>query len=384
MKIAFIGQKGIPTKQGGIEKHVEELSQRLAELGFDIFVYSRPHYTGESAKSYKFGNVNLISLPSIKTKHLDAITHTFFSSLHALRQDYDIIHYHGVGPALLSWIPRVFKPQAKVIVTFHCLDRQHQKWGAFAKFMLGLGERAACQFPDETIVISKALQKYCKYNYNHKAKYIPNGVTINVPDQDILAATEILKEFNLEPQGYIVAISRLVRHKGVHTLIKAYNGVTTGKKLVIVGDSSNSDSYVSEVKELAKDNPNIIFTGQQTGAKLEALFRNSYLFVQPSEAEGLSIALLEAMAYQIPVIISNIEENQEAAEGLALEFVNKSPEDLKRKIQYAVDNQDIIEALARRARERAAQEYDWDKIAKETALTYQSLVELAVLEPATK
>lgn len=378
MKIAFIGQKGIPTKQGGIEKHVEELSQRLAELGFDVFVYSRPHYTGRTEKAYQFNGVNLVNITSIKTKHLDAITHTLFSSLHAVRQNYDIIHYHGVGPALLSWIPRIFKPSAKVIVTFHCLDRQHQKWGAFAKFMLSLGERAACLFPHETITISKALQKYCKYEFNHKTRYIPNGVAIS----EIENSSKILDKFNLEPKGYIVSVSRLVRHKGIHTLIKAYNNLNTDKKLVIIGDGANTDDYVNELKTLATGNANIIFTGGQTGQDLLKLFTNAYLFIQPSEAEGLSIALLEAMAYNIPTIISNIEENQEAAENLALEFVNKSPEDLKRKIQYALDNPEIVQALAIRAQERVSQEYDWDKIAKETAFAYQEVAELAVVETA--
>ncbi|MFA5047783.1 MAG: glycosyltransferase [Patescibacteria group bacterium] len=158
MKVAFIGQKGIPTKQGGIEKHVEELSTRLAQAGFDVTVYSRPHYTGQKQKVYFYKKVQIINLPSLVTKHLDAISHTFLASLHALFQNYNVIHYHGVGPSLMSFIPRIFNPRAKVIVTFHCIDRQHQKWGIFAKTMLGLGEWTACHFPHETIVVSQTLQ----------------------------------------------------------------------------------------------------------------------------------------------------------------------------------------------------------------------------------
>lgn len=374
MKIAYIGQKGIPTKQGGIEKHVEELSQKMAELGFDIYVYSRAHYTGNSAANYKWNGVNIITTPSINTKHLDAISHTLISSIHALRQDFDIIHYHGVGPALLSWIPRIFKPQAKVIVTFHCLDRQHQKWGPFAKSMLHLGEWAACKFPHQTIVISKTLEKYSRYQYGTHAKYIPNGVISHETE-----ATKILEQLNLQPQDYIVAISRIVRHKGLHTLIKAYNHLTTDQKLVIVGDGANSDSYVNEIKELAKNNPNIILAGQKTGADLTTLFTNAALFIQPSEAEGLSIALLEAMLYGVPVLISNIEENQEAAEGVSLEFVNKSVDDLKRKLKFALDNPEIMGNLAAKAKIRAGSEYDWNNIAKETALTYQELAAKVVI-----
>jgi len=366
MRIAFIGQKGIPTKQGGIEKHVEELSARLADLGFDVTVYNRPYYTEKTVNSYQ--GVNLITLPSLKTKNLDAITHTLFASIHALFQNYDIIHYHGVGPSLLSFLPRIFKPRAKVIATFHCLDREHQKWGWFAKLMLTIGERAACLFPHETIAISRALEKYCLYNYNTAARYIPNGVAISETEN-----LNVLAEFGLSENNYLVAVSRLVRHKGLHTLIKAYNQLETDKKLIIVGTGANTEDYVAEIKDLAKDNPKIIFAGQKSGADLTALFRNAYLFVQPSETEGLSIALLEAMAYGVPAIISNIEENQEAAENLALEFVNKSPEDLKRKLKYALENEEIILALARRAQARVAREYDWNNIARDTAGLYREL-----------
>ncbi len=375
MKIAFIGQKGIPTKQGGIEKHVEELTKKLAELGFNIFVYSRSHYTDEKTKKYQYQGVNIINTPSINTKHLDAISHTFFSTIHALTQDYDIIHYHGVGPSLLSFIPRIFKPRIKVINTFHCIDRHHQKWGPVARLFLHLGEYTACKFSHQTITISKTLEKYCRFKFNTQAKYIPNGVSVNSTEN-----LEILNEFNLQPKSYIVTVSRLVRHKGIHTLIKAYNQTSQTKKLVIIGDGANTDSYIKEIKELAKGNKNIIFAGAQSGDNLYALFENAYLFIQPSEAEGLSIALLEAMLYEMPIIISNIEENQEPAEGCALEFINKSVDDLKRKLQYAIDNPEIMLAFARKAKIRAEKEYNWNNISKETALTYDETVRKEILE----
>ncbi|MFA5125143.1 MAG: glycosyltransferase family 4 protein [Patescibacteria group bacterium] len=379
MRIAFIGQKGIPTRQGGIEKHVEELSTRLVEQGFNVTVYGRPSYTGDNCKEYDYRGVKIIQLPSLATKHLDAITHTFIATIHALFQNYDIIHYHGVGPSLLSFIPRLLKPRTKVIVTFHCIDRTHQKWGRFARLILAIGEWTAVTFPHKTIVISNILKKYCLYRFDKECRYIPNGVAVMPPEDE---------QYNLIKNGlvageYIIAVSRLVPHKGIHTLIKAYNSIATDKKLVIIGDGANTDAYVAKIKNLAKNNPNIILAGLKSGNELTAIFKNAYLFVQPSEAEGLSIALLEAMAYGVPAIISNIEENQEPAESLALEFINKSWESLARQLEFALANPLEIKHFADLAQKRATTEYDWQDITQQTSILYRELIKEKQLELLT-
>jgi len=365
MKIALIGQKGIPAKQGGIERHVEELSIRLAEAGFEVFAYSRPHYAGKNIKTYK--NVKLINLPSINTKTLDAISHTFISTIHALFQNYDIIHYHGVGPALLSWIPRLLKPHTKVVATFHCLDRKHQKWNWFARLILALGERSACQFPHQTITVSKTLKKYCEYRFDKSTVYIPNGVSLGTDEPNI----DILKEYNLIKDNYIFTASRLVRHKGIHTLIEAYNKIHTNKKLVIAGEGANTYDYVKDLKKLAAGNKNIIFVGEQISGNLKALFANAYLFVQPSEAEGLSIALLESISYGLPVIVSDIEENMEVAGNLTISFKNKDAFDLAKKLEYALDNTDKIKNNALLAKKHIDKEYDWHNIINQTIGLYK-------------
>ena len=174
MKIAILGSKGIPAQSGGIERHVEDLSVRLASLGHEVFVYSRKHYTKYNQKEYK--GVNLIYLPSIRSKNLDAITHTLFATIHSLFRRYDVIHYHGVGPSTLAFIPRLFKRKVKIISTFHCQDKYHQKWGRIARAYLEFGEYASCKFPHKTIVISKTLKEYCKKKFDREAEYIPNGI----------------------------------------------------------------------------------------------------------------------------------------------------------------------------------------------------------------
>ncbi len=175
MKIAMIGQKGIPTRFGGIERHVEELAIRLGTLGHEVRVYTRAWYAAPK-KRFSRG-VSTVVTPTVNTKHLDAIVHTFTATIHAIGAGVDVIHYHGVGPSLLSFIPRIFAPRIRVVSTFHCIDRKHQKWNVFARLALGLGERAACVFPHATIAVSKTLQAYCDNSFNTDTIYVPNGIS---------------------------------------------------------------------------------------------------------------------------------------------------------------------------------------------------------------
>jgi glycosyltransferase involved in cell wall biosynthesis len=366
MRIAFIGQKGIPTKFGGIERHVEELAVRLAKSGNAVFVYCRPWYTPVTMTNYQ--GIHLINLPSVQTKHLDAITHTFLASLHALFADYDVIHYHGVGPALLAFIPRLFKPNVKIVVTFHCIDRKHKKWGLFARLALKLGEWAACHFAHQTIVVSKTLQYYCSQIYNTDTIYIPHGVTrrrVNYGD-DL-----IKKSFDLVKDSYIVVVSRLVGHKGIHYLISAYNQLKTKKKLVIVGGSAFTDKYVNYLKDLAYGNHNIIFTGYQEGKVLDQLFANAYLVVHPSEFEGLPLTVLEAMSYGKAVLSSDIAENLELVRGHGFTFRNKSIKDLALKLERLLANAESVQKTGQESREYVAKNYNWEEVARKTLAVYR-------------
>lgn len=373
----MIGQKGIPAVYGGIERHVEELSTRLAGCGIDVFVYCRPWYAKNpksetclparqvrNPKFYK--GVNLIYVPSLRTKHLDAISHTFFATVHAMFSKYDIIHYHGVGPALLSFLPRIFRPKIKIVTTFHCIDRKHQKWGMLAKLMLRTGEWAACRFAHKTITVSKTLHQYCSEAYDKETSYIPNGVPVRqITDQ---SDPEILRQFGLEKEKYLLMVSRLVRHKGAHYLISAFqnlkerNSDMRGLKLVFAGDSSFTDDYVRALKDFAKENKDIVFTGFQSGKPLEDLFLNCLAVVHPSESEGLPIAVLEAMSYGKVVLASDIPENMELVKDFGMHFRNKDIDDLTDKLEVLVGKGDLA-AQGSVARKFVEEKYNWDNIA---------------------
>ena len=367
MKIFIIGQKGIPAKNGGVEKHVENLATRLASEGQEVFVYARNNYQENKDKSYQ--GVNIISLPSIGTKNLDAISHTFFASLDLIfRRRPDVVHFHSIGPSSMILLIKLFRPRLKVVFTFHCQDYRHQKWGRFAQWYLKLGENVGCRYADKTITISKELKDYAKEVYNIDATYIPNGA-----EKATETENNLLGEWGLVKGEYFVSISRLVRHKGIHYLIEAYKKLDTDKKLVIVGGGSFTDDYVKEIKELAGDNKNIIFTGNQSGRALAQLYANAYSFVQPSEYEGLSVALLEAMSYGLPCIVSDITANLEAVDGKALIFENKNIDDLKNKMEELLTSPDLAIKLGEEVRERANTEYNWDTITKNTKELYTSL-----------
>lgn len=368
MKIAFIGQKGIPAVSGGVEKHVEDLSTQLVQRGHDVTVYTRPSYSDKNLTEYK--GVQLISLPTLATKNFDAITHTFFAILDLLRRKVDIVHFHGIGPSSLIPFVRLIKPSAKIVATVHSQDYCQDKWGLVARLYLKFGERIACAYADKTIAISKSLTRLAHDRYKTNAEYIPNGVKKAV----FVEADEITKLWNLSGNDYILAVSRLIPNKGLHYLVDAYNKIKTDKKLVIVGDGAFTDTYVSNLKAAAASNPNIIFTGAQKGKVLEELFSNASLFAHPSNLEGLSIALLEAMSYGKVSIVSDIPENLEAIEDTGIEFAHTDAVDLASKLKFALANPEALESLGLAAKQRVATEYNWDTITASTENLYADLI----------
>lgn len=366
MRIYFIGQKGIPSKSGGVEKHVEELSIRLAKQGHEVFAYTRKNYTKPSLKKYK--GVNLISLPSIPTKHLDAISHTFMACLDVLFRKADVIHFHSIGPSSLLWIVKILKPGTPVVATFHARCYFHKKWGVFARSFLKFGEYIICKWADEVITVSRALNGYVKDTYDKEAIYVPNGVELADKFQP-----RLIKKWGLKKNNYILAVSRLVRHKGLHILISAYNQIETNKKLVIVGGGVFTDDYVIELKKLAGDNKNIIFTGQKSGRVLKELFTNAHLFVQPSESEGLSIAILEAMSYRKAVLASDIKENKEAVGRTGISFKTNDIDSLKKKLQFVLKRPELIQERGEKGRKRVVEFYNWEDITDEIVDIYRSV-----------
>lgn len=364
MKIAMIGQKGIPSRAGGIEIHVEEISTRLVKLGFNVVVYSRKEYCSEICEVYK--NVEIVYVKNINTKNLDAITYAFVSTIKALKDGADIFHYHALGPSIFCFIPRLFG--RKVVSTVHGLDWKREKWGKFAKIMLKLGEFVGIHFANTTISVGASLLNYYEDKYRKYPIYIPNGVYINKQPMSNL----IKDHYGLKGKDYILFLSRIVPEKGLQYLIEAFKGLETDLKLVIAGSSSHSDAYVARIHDMAIDCVNIIFTGFVKGELLEQLFGNAYLYVLPSTIEGLPISLLEAMSYGTCCLTSDIPENMMVLKDYGFTFKNRDADSLRdvlSKLLLSLDNYSQLRTI-----NYIKENYSWDKVTKETGLVYQKLM----------
>ncbi len=357
--IAIIGARHIPVSEGagGIERHVEELGARLVERGYEVSVYVRHRQN----MTHEHRGMRLLPVASVDIKGLGTWWRVLVSTIRAMFGKFDIVHFHGVGPATFAWLPRVFRQDMKVVVTFHSIDRRHAKWGRVARAYLHYGEWAALKFPHLTVAVSRSIQLYCDQRYQADTKYVPNGATVaEYPGSDLLA------QWNLRPNEYILGVGRLVGQKGFHYLINAYKKIDTKKKLVIVGGDAQGGDYATFIKWMAAGNSDIIFTGFQSGQALAQLYANAYLYVHPSEAEGLSVSILEAMAAGRCVLTSDIPENREPLDHSGLTFMSADPVDLTNKLNSLLNHPEVVEERGKRAAKWIASEYSWDRVAAMT------------------
>lgn len=366
MRVAFIGQKGIPALQGGVERHVEELALHLVSRGVEPIVYTRAQYINPKLKEFK--GIKLISLSTIRTKHLDALIHTFLACLDVRKRKVDVIHFHSIGPSFWVWFAKFLNPNIPVVGTFHSQCYRHKKWGAFAKMSLLAGEAVCCLASDTLIVVSRNLKKMVLKRYKRIATYIPNGV----PDFKKVKF-DVAKKWGLKENGYILYVGRLVISKRADLLIQAFNLQKTNKKLVIVGDELYPNGYEEKLKKMAKNNLNIIFTGRlESGSReLAELFSNAYLFVQPSEIEGLSISLLEAMAYERAVLVSDIPENIEAISDVGFSFECSNLESFSAKLKKLLASPMEVLKMGKAGKKRVSENYSWNAIADDILRVYQ-------------
>lgn len=368
LSIAMIGHKRIPSREGGVEIVVEELSTRMVRQGHKVTCFNRKghhvsgkEYTVNSLKRYK--DVVIKEVPTLDVKGLAAITSSIMGAICATFGKYDVVHFHAEGPAFMCWLPKLFGK--RVIVTIHGLDWQRAKWGKLASTYIMAGEKAAVKYADEIIVLSESVKAYFNDTYHRETKFIPNGVN----SQQIKAANLIYK-YGIEKDEYILFLGRLVPEKGLRYLIEAFKKVKTEKKLVIAGGASDTDEFMRELKSMAEYDNRIIFTDFVQGELLEELYSNAYIYVLPSDLEGMPLSLLEAMSYGNCCLVSDISECAEVVEDKGILFKKGNIEDLIIKLQLLCDEKNIVQNYKVRASEFICDKYSWDDVVTRTVDLY--------------
>ena len=368
LALSMFGQKRL-TREGGVEIVVKELCTRMVQKGCKVTCYNRSghHVSGsEYDGKIEYEGICQKSVPTIEKKGLAAVSSSFFSALYSAFGKYDVVHIHAEGPAFFAWLPKLLGK--RVVVTIHGIDWQREKWkSGFGSKFIRQGEKNAVKYADEIIVLSKGVQDYFEETYNRKTHFIPNGV--NRPE--IRKAELITEKFGLLKDSYILFLGRLVPEKGIRYLVEAFKSVKTDKKLVIAGGSSDTDSFMEEIKELAKDDDRIIFTGFVQGQMLDELYSNAYIYTLPSDLEGMPLSLLEAMSYGNCCLVSDIPECAEVVENKALIFEKSNVRDLREKLQVACDDSQKVMKLKKEAADFICSKYNWDDVVKETMKLYK-------------
>lgn len=381
LRIAMFGHKRIPSREGGVEIVVEELATRMVKEGHRVTCYNRGghHVSGaefDTQDRSECKGVKIKTVPTIEKKGLAAVSASFFAAICSAFGRYDVVHIHAEGPASFCWLPHLIGK--KVIVTIHGLDWQREKWkGGFASKYIHFGERMAVKWADEIIVLSREVQKYFKDNYNRNTVFVPNGVTR--PEKK--KADLISQQFGLQENSYILYLGRIVPEKGEHYLIQAFKQLETDKKLVIAGGASDTDDYMRQLQELASDDDRIIFTGFVQGELLQELYSNAYLYVLPSDLEGMPLSLLEAMSFGNCCLTSDIPECTEVVGRHGFSFKKGNVADLKDQLQNLCDHKMTVYDYQRAASEYICKKYDWEIVVQQTLSLYrQSKVSIGGLD----
>jgi len=363
LRVAFIGGRGIVSKYSGIETYYEEVGKRLVDMGHQVTVYCRSYFTPAQPTHQ---GMQLVRLPTFRSKHLETFVHTWLSTVHVMFSGCDVVHYHAQGPALFSFFPRL--AGKKTVVTVQGQDWQRKKWGRFASFTLRLGELASARLPNRTMVVSRALQQHYQAVYGVQTMYVPNGSIIRKR-----VAPSQMPEWGLEPDNYILFLGRFSPEKNCHLLIEAYEKLDTPVKLVLAGGSSYTNAYVDNLRKHQSEH--VLFLDWVCGSALDELLTNAALFVLPSDLEGLSLALLDAMGAAVCVLTSDIPENREVIEGTGFTFQPGDVTDLTRMLRFLLSDAPARLVAGRSAQARVQERYLWPRIAAEIGRSYVELTE---------
>ncbi|MBW4643047.1 MAG: glycosyltransferase family 4 protein [Goleter apudmare HA4340-LM2] len=373
MKIAVIGAKGLPPRQGGIEHYCAEMYPRMVAQGHSVDLFARSSYTkGGWLKNDYFQGVKVITLPSVTFRGVDAFVTSALGAIAASGTKYDIIHFHALGPSLFTGLSKLAN-SAKIVVTCQGLDWQRAKWGNFSSRLILMGEQAAVRFADEIIVVSKELQSYFLRTYDRPTVYVPNAAATYAQSDPNFSYG---KSLNLTQGRYMLFLGRIVPEKRPDLLVEAFCKLKPpGWKLVLAGGVSDTRSYVSQLLDTISKNPEVVFAGELRGARLAEIVRGAGLFVLPSDLEGLPLAMLEAMQEGIPVMASDIPPHQQLlSEGRGVLFTAGNVDSCISNLNWAVKHPQELARMAKDAQKYVQLNHSWENITAENLKVYTKLL----------
>jgi glycosyltransferase involved in cell wall biosynthesis len=371
MRVAMLGCRGLPATYGGVERHVEELGARLVERGHEVTVYCRPHYSDSDAGEVYRG-MRRVVLPGIGSKRLDALSHTAVAAAHAARHGFDIVHYHAVGPGLISPLSKVAGDSA-VVLTVHGLDFAREKWGPVARMALQVSAQMSAYVPDRTIVVAAALREHYLETYGVETSYVPNGVSPADSDDH---GPDGLSELGVKPDDYLLSVGRLVPEKGGHLLLDAFGALPEDSRpeLLVVGGTSFSGNYVQQLTEQAEQLPDVHLPGFLYGEGLHAAYAHAKLFVQSSTLEGMPLTVLEAAAHGRPLVLSDIPVHKQLIghdrPGGRL-FTSGDSASLAAALGRALSDPAAEAAGGRRVGRELTERFSWDRTVDGTLEAYE-------------
>lgn len=372
MKIAVIGAKGLPPKQGGIEHYCAELYPRIVAQGHSVDLFARSSYTqGSWLENYNYEGVRVISLPSVDFRGVDAFATSALGAIAATGNKYDIVHFHALGPSLFTFLPRVYN-STKVIVTCHGLDWQRAKWGNFSTRLIQMGEKTAVRFAHGLVVVSEALQTYFLQTYSRETAYIPNApASYGESDPNFTYGTQL----GLRQGRYIIFLGRLVPEKRPDLLIDAFCALKpSGWKLVLTGGVSDTKSFTSNLLEKVANNRDIVFTDELRGTRLWEIVRGAGLFVLPSNLEGLPLSMLEAMQEGIPILASDIPPHQQLINGeRGMLFESENLDSCINSLHWAIHHPQQLAVMAKNAQRYVQMNYNWNRITADNLKLYRDI-----------
>lgn len=367
LKIALLGSRGIPASYSGFETFYEELSTRLVERGHAVTVYNRSHHTSLRDRCYR--GVRLVRLPSIPTKHLDTITHTALSMVHALISGYDVLYVVIVGNSPLCVIPKLLgKP---VVLNVDGRDAEREKWRGFAKTYLRFSEAVAARTADVIISDSRVIQSRYREEFGRESVFLPYGANLR-PRSERAGGSAVLERFGLERDRYVLFVSRLVPENGAHLLIEAFKNAKTDLKLVIVGDAPYADGYKRSVAAMCDDR--IVMTGYLFGEDYRDISSQCRFFALPAGIDGTRPVLLDQMGFGNCVVVMDTPANLEVVGDAGVSFDHKRPvEALRERIEQLSREPACVLPLRERALRRVAVHYSWDAITDRYETLFQEL-----------